>query len=130
MRVQVQHDATVECFAKQLLVLGMVKWQSMNPRNVSHCQQTSVKITATTDELIHKVSPNIAQNYKSHLWLSERAILAAKNNDAINFSIQNEIPGEATTYKSIDTVMNRDEVVNYQTEFLNSLDLPGMPPHV
>ncbi|KAJ8867865.1 hypothetical protein PR048_031670 [Dryococelus australis] len=90
------------------------------------------KITATTDEMIHKVFPNIAQNCKSHQWLSERAILAAKNNyvNTINFSIQNEIPGKATTYKSIDTVMNQDEVVNYPTEFLNSLDLPGIPQHM
>ncbi|GFU56508.1 ATP-dependent DNA helicase [Trichonephila clavipes] len=41
-----------------------------------------------------------------------------------------EIPSETTTYKSIDTVENQDEVVNYPTEFLNSLDLPGMPLHV
>jgi len=90
------------------------------------------KITATTDELIHKVFPNITQNFKNHQWLSARAILAVQNNDvnAINFSIQNEILCEATTYKSIDTVINQDEVVNYPTEFLNSLDLPGMSLYV
>lgn len=89
------------------------------------------EITATTDELIHKVFPNITQNYINHQWLSARTILAARNNDvnAINFTILNEIPGEAKTYKSIDTVMNQDEAVNYPTEFLNALDLPGMPPH-
>ncbi|GFT09070.1 hypothetical protein TNCV_4105332 [Trichonephila clavipes] len=56
----------------------------------------------------------------------------AKNIDVntINFTIQHGIPSETTTYKSIDTVENQDEVINYPTEFLNSLDLPGMPPHV
>lgn len=71
------------------------------------------------------------QNYKNHTWLSERAILAAKNTDVdqLNLAIQNTIPGEINSYKSIDTVMNEDETVNYPTEFLNSLDLPGLPPH-
>jgi hypothetical protein len=52
--------------------------------------------------------PKYRAALQKHQWLSERAILAAKNNDvnAINFSIQTEIPGETTKYKSIDTVMN------------------------
>ncbi|GFU97335.1 ATP-dependent DNA helicase [Trichonephila clavipes] len=60
------------------------------------------------------------------------ANFSAKNIDVntINFTIQHGIPSETTTYKSIDAVENQDEVVNYPTEFLNSLDLPGMPPHV
>ncbi|CAH1987619.1 unnamed protein product [Acanthoscelides obtectus] len=89
-------------------------------------------ITGSIDVLVQKVFPKIAQYYKNHQCLSTHAILAARNNDVntINFTIQNGIPGETTTYKSIDTVVNQDEVVNYLTEFLNSLDLPGMPLHV
>jgi len=57
------------------------------------------KITATTDELIDKVFPNMAQNYRYHQWLSARATLAAKNIDVntINLIIQNRIPGDTTT---------------------------------
>ncbi|KAJ8895238.1 hypothetical protein PR048_000563 [Dryococelus australis] len=65
-----------------------------------------------------------------HIWLSERAILAAKNMvvNELNFKIQNEIAGELRTYKSVDSATNQDDV-NCPPEFLNSLDLPGLPPH-
>jgi len=52
-----------------------------------------------------------------------------KNTDlnAINYAVQEQIPGESVIYKSIDSVMNPEEVVNYPTEFFNSLDLSGVP---
>ncbi|CAG5115735.1 unnamed protein product, partial [Candidula unifasciata] len=93
----------------------------------------------THEEMIKKVSAMnyysyrlMVREYANNQWLSERAILAAKNKDvyAMNLNIQDKLPGDVTTYMSIDTVMNQDEVVNYPTEFLNSLDMPGMPPHV
>lgn len=65
------------------------------------------------------------------MWLRERAILAAKNIDvdAINIKTKQSLPGNEILFKSIDTVTDPDEAVNYPVEFLNSLDLPGMPPH-
>ncbi|GFS84158.1 hypothetical protein TNCV_2365311 [Trichonephila clavipes] len=103
MRVQLQRDASAGNFTKQLMDIEMGEWKLMNLHHVSPCQK-----------------------------LLTRALLAAKNIDVntINFTIQHGIPSETTTYKSIDTVENQDEVINYPTEFLNSLDLPGMPPHV
>ncbi|GFT22233.1 ATP-dependent DNA helicase [Trichonephila clavipes] len=74
---------------------------------------------------------DLRHNYTDHACLRERTILAAKNLDvdAINFKIQQSLPGNEVTFKSIDTVVDPDEVVNYPVEYLNSLDLPGMPPH-
>ncbi|XP_025192032.1 uncharacterized protein LOC112592236 [Melanaphis sacchari] len=57
--------------------------------------------------------------------------LAAKNVDVdeINFQIQQLLPGDLMSFKSIDTVVDENESVNFPNEFLNSLDIPGMPPH-
>lgn len=68
------------------------------------------------------VFPNIVHNYKNHSWLSERAIII--DVDELNFQIQSEI-----AHESVDSATTPDDVVNYPTEFLNSLDLPGLPPH-
>ncbi|XP_026477734.1 uncharacterized protein LOC113383699 [Ctenocephalides felis] len=49
--------------------------------------------------------------------------------DDINFRIQQLIPGDVMSFKSIDIVVDDNESVNYPTEFLYSIDVPGMPPH-
>lgn len=58
--------------------------------------------------------------------------MAAKNEDVnkINHQILQKVPGITTQYKSIDTVTNENEVCNFPTEFLNSLEIIGMPPHI
>jgi len=64
--------------------------------------------------------------------LSERAIIAAKSVDVhdMNNIILNRIADETVTYKSIDSMMDQSEIVNFPTEFLNSLDVPGLPSHI
>jgi len=89
-------------------------------------------LVTSKNELVEKVFPNILTNYKNHKWLSERAILAAKNKDVheINKIILTKIRDQAVLYKSVDTVLEPNEAVHYPSEFLNSLDLPGFPTHV
>ena len=57
--------------------------------------------------------------------------MVAKNKDVddLNIKIQSQIAGQLHSFKSIDSITDPDEVVNYPIEFLNSLDLAGMPPH-
>ena len=53
-------------------------------------------------------------------------------NNNITVQIQealHKLPGEIKTYKSIDTVPDPEESVNFSTEFLNSLQPAGLPPH-
>ncbi|XP_037931382.1 ATP-dependent DNA helicase PIF1-like [Teleopsis dalmanni] len=70
-------------------------------------------------------------NGNNHQWLQNRAFLAAKNLDVdeINSKIQAMLPGDLISLKSIDIVVDENEIVNYPTEFLNLFDLPGLPPH-
>ncbi|XP_039968402.1 uncharacterized protein LOC120780212 [Bactrocera tryoni] len=113
MRVSLQNDLTTDVFSKQLIAIG----------------NGEVPVDVTTDELIRTAFANIVVNCLNHDCLSERAILATKNKDVdeINFKIQNQIGDLLHSFKPVDYVVNEDEATNYSTEFLNSLDLPGVP---
>ncbi|XP_014668296.1 PREDICTED: uncharacterized protein LOC106809646 [Priapulus caudatus] len=89
------------------------------------------KAAADITQLMTKVFPNLHLRYQHQDWLSERAILAPKNLavDDINAKLLEQLPGDPTSCKSMDTVPDPDQVVHYPTEFLNSLTPSGLPPH-
>ncbi|XP_061395853.1 ATP-dependent DNA helicase PIF1-like, partial [Musca vetustissima] len=132
MRIQLQNHASARLFARQLLDIGNGKIATDNVTGLITLPADCCVLTESKEALISNVYPDIERNFTNHQWLSDRAILAAKNKDVsdINVDIQNKISGEIKTYKSIDCVNDPDEIVNYPIEFLNSLDLPGTPPHM
>ena len=94
-------------------------------------------IVQSQQDLITAVFPNISERYDSwptfnYQWFAGRAILAPKNDivEKINCDLLKSIPtGDGYEYKSIDTVVDCSEAVNYPVEFLHTIDLPGLPPH-
>ncbi|XP_073999516.1 ATP-dependent DNA helicase pif1-like [Rhodnius prolixus] len=131
MRVQMLQDPSAETFSKQLLDIGDGKVAVHENTGCIKLQTDFCTIIDSQNSLIDHIFPDVHTQYANHKWLAERAILAAKNVDVngLNLKIQQLLPGDLVSYKSIDAVCDTNGTVNYPIEFLNSLDLPGMPPH-
>ena len=65
-------------------------------------------------------------------WLMCRAIICPtnKNTEDINQLLTKDLPGKLWVYKSFDKALNAKEAHNFPIEFLNSLQLPSIPPHI
>ncbi|XP_073815917.1 uncharacterized protein [Musca autumnalis] len=131
MRVALQNDPSAAEFSRQLLELGNGQIPIEVSTGLISFPENFCEFTSSKEELISKVFPGIPQNYKNLDWIAERAILAAKNKDvdSLNLIIQSQIAGQLHAYKSVDSVPDQNEATNYPTEFLNSIDIPGTPPH-
>ncbi|XP_050340137.1 uncharacterized protein LOC126766381 [Bactrocera neohumeralis] len=130
MRVQMLQDPSAENFSKQLLDIGDGKVDVHENTRCIKLQTDFCTIVDSQNTLIDHIFADVHTQYANRKWLAERAILAAKNVDVngLNLKIQQLLPGDLVSYKSIDGVCDINETVNYPIEFLNSLDLPGMPP--
>ncbi|EPB68564.1 hypothetical protein ANCCEY_12347 [Ancylostoma ceylanicum] len=131
MRVHLQGDECARSFAEQLLRLGDGTFPVDPATDLISFPSNFCNVVASLEELVDKVFSDISENFRNHQWLCDRAILAPMNESVnnINVQIQDQLPGSVTTYESIDTVVDSEQAVCYPTEFLNSLEPPGMPPH-
>ncbi|GBP39663.1 hypothetical protein EVAR_25487_1 [Eumeta japonica] len=132
MRVYLQQDSSAHTFSQQLLDIGNGQIPIDPATNEISFSQDFCQMQSNIQAVVDKVFPNLTINYKNSNWLYEPAILAPKNDDVnkLNDQIQLKLPGEEINYKSIDTVMDEEQAVDYPVEFLNSLEPPGMPPHI
>ena len=83
------------------------------------------------DDVISHVFDDFENNIGVPEYFQSRAIVAATNeivND-VNDILTDLLPGEVKTFKSIDTVGDDDNPTSFPSEFLNRLQLSGMPDH-
>jgi ATP-dependent DNA helicase PIF1 len=85
----------------------------------------------TQEQLINNVHPQVTSNIRDRNWLCERVVLAPQNIAvrAINQQLMPQLLGEERPYKLLVTVVEPEKATQYQTEFLNSLEPTGLPPH-
>jgi hypothetical protein len=96
----------------------------------------------TIDSLVDEVYGDLgrftdSQSHNEHII--QRAILTPLNEDvdSINIAIMNRFdlttpdgtPAQRRTYHSVDYVVQGEQRGVYPTEFLNSLNMSGVPPH-
>lgn len=130
MRVQLHNDQESGEHAKKLLQIGEGRLQTDEEGKITFTNEFCNPIQSE-EQLIHKVFPNLHSNINNEEWLCERAILSPKNDSVnkINKKILKGVIGETKVYTSIDTVMASDDSTTYPVEFLNSLELSGVPSH-
>jgi hypothetical protein len=85
----------------------------------------------TTTSLINYVYNDFSNKNKEENYLINRSILCTKNItvDYINKEVLNMMPEQQITYFSLDTPRDEDYANMYPTDFLNSYNCSGFPPH-
>lgn len=83
----------------------------------------------TIDDLVENVYTNIRTNISRRDYLSGRAILAITNKDvaSINAKIMWRIPGDITTYQSIDRAVSEEHDELFPPEYFHGFYEPSLP---
>ncbi|GBP13165.1 hypothetical protein EVAR_93125_1 [Eumeta japonica] len=89
MRVALPNDPSAEDFCKQLLTIGNGLVPVDKSSGFISFPPNFCNFVSSKDELIENVFPNMIANHKNGEWLSERAILAAKNKYVDDFKFCN-----------------------------------------
>ena len=82
--------------------------------------------------ILAEIYPDVAKCQRKHMdWLCERAILTQKKITyaEINDIILNFIEGENMDYRSVDSVLEVDNAVQYPLKLLITINPPGFPAH-
>ena len=83
------------------------------------------------EEFCDRVFPDLSVNIHNPEWLDGRAILAVTNKEVkiLNEVLVSKLPGNTDTLKSADQLDNDQDLLRFNTEYLNNECPNGFPPH-
>ena len=132
MRVQqlIGNDAVEQAeFAEYLLRIGNGTQPTVRARNVDdYVQLSEESCVDSVDQLIDAVFDDLQ---RVEMW-TNRAILTPKNDDVdhINSIVMERLPGDMHVYRSADSIIDDENAAVVPVEFLNTLNVSGLPPHM
>ena len=138
MRVLASGDKKLEDFAKWTLSVGNgdVKEIQVPISMILTKISANSKANPTSEgkamvEFCKKMFPDLEVNINDREWIEGRTILAATNKEVtmLNETVSDLIPGNAAIFKSADELENPSDLIRFNTEYLNSLQPNGFPPH-
>ena len=125
------HDANYSQFTEWLLRIGNGTEPFINENEQISLPVSVLMSSNSITKLIDHVfpeGPNTDPEY-----MASRCCLTPKNDNShvINDLVVKALPGDTTTYLSIDSIItdDEDEAAAYPIEFLNTLTPSGMPLH-
>ncbi|XP_076902514.1 uncharacterized protein LOC143557290 [Bidens hawaiensis] len=116
-----------------LLRVGDGTEESINDNFIRIPDDMTIPFTSkenSTKELFKAIFPSIENSVCTLDYIASREILSTRNEsvDEINDQMIDNFQGEEMVYYSFDEVED-DKNNFYPTEFLNSLNVSGLPPH-
>lgn len=131
MRAHLSGNPEAASFAELLLEIGSGTIQPTQFPDTIKIPNNLCQFADNLQLLKAAVFPNLHQNSTNSDWLAQRAIISPLNEtvNTLNRMLMSEFPGHERVYRSIDTASNDDEAVLYPQEFLNSIDISGLPSH-
>ena len=139
MRVHASGDQVLETFDRWTLSIGNGEMESFKvPEDMVATRiKPNSKLNLSSEgkamkDFCKKIFPNIEANIDDRNWLDGRAILASTNKEVkmINVLIIVMLPGSNEVFRSADELDNYEDLLRFNTEYLNGLDPNGFPPHL
>ena len=100
MRVHVNKLSSIQRFSD-----GLLQEKNGAVTLINSDKYTAMdRIVQKENQLIENLFPNLTQHFRDHAWLSQRVILALRNENAYitNEQMLRELPSSLEVYKSID----------------------------